>query len=92
MEKAATGLRHPGQQAPPLHDDTAVMLRDLLWLNALIATELIQLVENSSALLRKGDIPESCLLEHAKLRAVALDIADRYRPGTEIRQHVEKHG
>jgi hypothetical protein len=92
MDNASTGIRHPGQPAPPLHDDTVAMLRDLLWLNALIATELIQLVENSSAILRKGDVPESCLREHAKLRAVALDIADRYRPGTELRHHVEKHG
>lgn len=92
MEKVSTGLRHPGPPAPPPYDDTAAMLRDLLWLNALIATELIQLVENSSAILRNGDIPESCLREHAKLRAVALEIADHYRPGTELRWHVEKHG
>lgn len=68
------------------------MLKDLLWLNALIATELIQITENTSAILRNGGIPESCLAEHAQLRAVALDIADRSLPGTELRKHVEKHG
>jgi hypothetical protein len=68
------------------------MLRDLLWLNSLIATELIQITENTSAILRDGNIPTTCLEEHAKLRAVALDIADRYLPGTELRKHVEKHG
>ncbi len=30
------------------------MLADLIWLNALIATELIQVTENSSAILRKS--------------------------------------
>ena len=30
------------------------MLADLIWLNALIATELIQVTENTSAILRKS--------------------------------------
>lgn len=67
------------------------MLRDLIWLNALIATELIQITENTSGILRRAPPPESCIAEHVALRATALDIADRYRPGTMLRQHVEKH-
>jgi hypothetical protein len=74
-----------------METQTTEMLRDLLWLNALIATELIQITENTSAILRKGEIPESCLEEHRALRAVALDMADRYKPGTLLRKHVEKH-
>ena len=34
------------------------MLADLIWLNALIATELIQVTENTSAILRKSSPPE----------------------------------
>ncbi|NYT05308.1 MAG: hypothetical protein GKC04_02885 [Methanomicrobiales archaeon] len=82
----------PASPASVRTEEAESMLRDLLWLNALIATELIQLVENSSALLRQGDIPDSCRLEHASLRAVALAIADRYKPGTDLRMHVQKHG
>ncbi|MDI6867134.1 hypothetical protein [Methanoculleus sp.] len=67
------------------------MLRDLIWLNALIATELIQITENTSEILRLAAPPASCIAEHTALRATALDIADRYRPGTMLRQHVEKH-
>ncbi len=67
------------------------MLRDLIWLNATIATELIQITENTSQILRKAAPPETCLAEHAALRATALDIADRWRPGTMLRQHVAKH-
>ena len=33
------------------------MLADLLWLNAVIATELIQITENTSAILRKSPPP-----------------------------------
>ncbi|WP_292366813.1 MULTISPECIES: hypothetical protein [unclassified Methanoculleus] len=67
------------------------MLRDLLWLNALIATELVQITENTSQILRKAAPPESCIAEHAALRETALEIADRYRPGTMLRQHVAEH-
>ena len=67
------------------------MLRDLIWLNSLIATELIQITENTSQILRKAAPPEACLAEHAALRATALEIADRYRPDTLLRQHVQKH-
>jgi hypothetical protein len=72
-------------------DEMKQMMRDLLWLNAVIATELIQITENSSMILRKEDVPESCRIEHAQLRRIAFEIADRYLPGTVLRTHVEKH-
>jgi len=67
------------------------MLADLVWLNALIATELIQVTENTSAILRKSPPPESCMLEHAALRTTALLMAEKYRPGTMLAQHLTKH-
>ena len=67
------------------------MLGELLWLNSVIATELIQITENSSQILRKVDIPESCRIEHGKLRAAALDIAERYKPNTGLKEHLLKH-
>jgi len=72
-------------------EETKEMLRDLLWLNALIATELIQITENTSRILRKADPPESCIVEHAALRETALKIADRYKPDTMLRRHVAEH-
>jgi len=71
--------------------ETKEMLRDLLWLNAVIATELIQVTENTSAILRKSPPPGSCLVEHNELRKTALAIAERYRPGTALVQHITKH-
>ena len=67
------------------------MLADLIWLNALIATELIQITENSSSILRKSPPPESCLAEHHALRETALSMAEKYRPGTMLLQHLGKH-
>lgn len=72
-------------------DETTHMLKDLLWLNAVIATELIQITENTSAILRKGEIPGSCLAEHRALREEALAIAERVRPGTMLAQHLAGH-
>ena len=67
------------------------MLADLIWLNALIATELIQVTENTSVILRKSPPPESCIKEHTALRETALLMADKYRPGTILAHHLGKH-
>ena len=67
------------------------MLADLIWLNAVIATELIQITENTSAILRKSPPPESCLAEHLELRKTALSMAEKYRPATVLGEHLLKH-
>jgi hypothetical protein len=75
-----------------MHDtETKEMLADLIWLNAVIATELIQITENSSAILRKTTPPASCLAEHRALRETALSMAEKYRPGTMLAQHLGQH-
>jgi hypothetical protein len=67
------------------------MLRDLIWLNAVIATELIQVTENTSAILRNSPPPASCLADHRALRETALAIAERYRAGTALGRHLGMH-
>ncbi len=67
------------------------MLKDLLWLNSVIATELIQITENTSQILRKEDIPETCRVEHAELRRRALEIAEKCQPCQALKDHLEKH-
>ena len=67
------------------------MLADLVWLNALIATELIQVTENTSAILRKAPPPDSCLQDHNALRETALAIAEKYRADTTLARHLGKH-
>jgi len=71
--------------------EVAELLRDLVWLNAVIATELIQITENSSAILRKSPPPDSCLRDHQSLRETALLIAERCRPGTALIGHLTRH-
>ncbi|MDI9632550.1 MAG: hypothetical protein QXL43_02060 [Methanolinea sp.] len=67
------------------------MLADLLWLQAVIATELIQITENTSAILRKSPPPETCIEQHRRLRQHALAIAERYRPGRGLSEHLAGH-
>jgi hypothetical protein len=75
-----------------MHDpETKEMLADLIWLNAVIATELIQITENSSAILRKTAPPASCIAEHQALRETALSMAEKYRPGSMLAQHLHHH-
>jgi len=54
------------------------MLADLIWLNAVIATELIQVTENVSSIMRQSPPPESCIRDHRRLREHALKIAEHY--------------
>jgi hypothetical protein len=70
---------------------TEEMLSDLVWLNALIATELIQVTENTSAILRKAAPPDSCIAEHNELRKTALAIAEKYRQSQAFSRHLLKH-
>jgi hypothetical protein len=72
-------------------DQTREMLADLIWLNALIATELIQVTENTSAILRNAPPPASCLADHAALRATALGIAEKYRKDSMLARHLSGH-
>lgn len=67
------------------------LLRDLVWLNAVIATEVIQITENVSAIQRNAPPPESCREDHDRLREIALRIAERYSSDTALRTHLTGH-
>jgi len=66
------------------------MLADMIWLNGLIATELIQITENTSASLR-GEVPEKCKVEHKMLKERALSIISKYSQLGGLDEHVLKH-
>lgn len=67
------------------------LLSDLLKINAIIATELIQLVENSSKQLR-GDIPESCRMDHDRLKKEIVELAEKWNANCAVlRSHNLKH-
>jgi hypothetical protein len=67
------------------------ILSDLVKINAIIATELIQLVENSSQQIH-GEIPESCKAQHLELKTEVIEIAEKWNENCEVlRAHNLKH-
>ena len=54
-----------------------VLLKDLIRINVIVATELIQLVENSSESLR-GKVPDSCRAEHRALKREIIETAEKH--------------
>ena len=67
------------------------ILNDLVKINAVIATELIQLVENSSQQIH-GAIPESCKAQHLKLKTEVIEIAEKWNENCGmLRAHNLKH-
>jgi len=72
--------------------EVAKMLKDLIKVNAVIATELIQLVENSSRLVHGGEVPETCRVQHRTLREEIVQIAERWSEGCQtLRDHNLSH-
>lgn len=73
------------------NENLADVLKDLIKINAIIATELIQLVENSSRQLR-GEIPESCRVQHGALRKEIVEIAEKWHEECRmLRKHTLGH-
>lgn len=67
------------------------LLKDLVKINSIIATELIQLVENSSRQIR-GAIPDLCKIQHTELRKEVIEIAEKWRGDCDVlRAHNLKH-
>ncbi len=63
------------------------LLRDLVWLNAVIATEIIRVTENTKAALG-GQVPEKCKREHRELTERVVEIAKKWKPDLDI---LERH-
>lgn len=72
------------------------MLKDLLWLNAVIAVELTQITENTfvtrtsgNVTSTSGNISYDCLKEHDDLKKTAVEIAEKYKPRSPLPKHVK---
>lgn len=69
------------------------LLKDLIWLNGVIATELIQITENTSRAIRNGELPEGCRIAHNELREKAVEILSKHRSEEAklVADHILKH-
>lgn len=73
------------------------MLSDLIYINAIIATELIKVTENSAAIRHGKEFLDKtdCLAEHRELSKRVIDIVNKYKRKPEdsaiLENHVLKH-
>jgi len=67
------------------------IMRDLIKINAVVATEMIQLVENTSRQVR-GVIPEDCRAAHTALKKDVIRIAEKWNKNCDVlRSHNLTH-
>ena len=76
------------------------MFSDLIYVNSIIATELVKITENLAAIRHGEDFLEksTCLTEHNELNQEIINILDKYNKTSEdvirielLRKHVLKH-
>lgn len=73
------------------------MLADLIYINGIIATELIKVTENTATIRRGEEFLDktSCLVEHNELNKKIIEILKKYqrKPSdlAELENHVLKH-
>jgi len=76
------------------------MFSDLIYINSIIATELVKITENLAAIRHGEDFlgKSTCLTEHDKLNQEIINILDKYNKTSEeairierLKKHVLKH-
>ncbi len=61
-------------------DEIIKLLKNLIYLSAVTATELLQITENTSAILRKGEVPARCLKAHQEIRKEIIKLVEEALP------------
>lgn len=69
------------------------LLRDLIWINGVVATELIRITENTAAILNGKKTVSACGPQHTKINEQIIEILEKYLPEktSTLREHVLKH-
>ena len=68
------------------------LLKELIYITAVGATETIQITENTSAMLR-GEVPKSCSTAHLRLREDITELTDKSLPekSSNLKKHLFGH-
>ena len=76
-----------------MDEEILQVLKDLSFINAVIATELIRIAENTAITAKGPQVIEKCAAEHQQISEKILEIVESYKPNiTQIlKQHVLKH-
>ncbi len=73
--------------------ELANLLKKLIFISAVNAAELLQITENTSAILRKGEVPAKCLEAHQKIREEIVKIVKEVAPDEagSLEKHLGTH-
>lgn len=77
-----------------LDDEQVVdLLKNLIYLNSVIATELIKITENTSRIARNESPPKTCLDAHSKIEKQIIKICENTCPEkiSGLKKHVLEH-
>ncbi len=69
------------------------LLIDLIWLNGVVATELIRITENTAAILMGKENTSPCGPQHTKINEQVIEILEKHSPEKTktLKKHVLKH-
>jgi hypothetical protein len=77
-----------------MDEEILEVLKDLSFINAVIATELLRITENTALIAKKPEEKvRKCVVEHNRLGEKIIELVEKYRPAdTELlKSHVLKH-
>jgi hypothetical protein len=77
-----------------MDEEILEVLRDLSFINAVIATELLRITENTALIAQKPEEKvKKCALEHDRLGEKIIELVEKYRPAATklLKTHVLKH-
>ena len=81
-----------GNDKKILLEDLYQQFEDIIFLNSIIATELIQITENTAKMVR-GEVTQKCKTDHGRIMEKIMEIVGKYSPQRNelIRKHVTGH-
>lgn len=77
-----------------MDEEILEVLKDLSFINAVIATELIRITENTALIAKKPEEKvKKCAVEHDRLAEKIIELVEKYRPADTklLKTHVLKH-
>ncbi|HUY00021.1 MAG TPA: hypothetical protein VMV49_10740 [Candidatus Deferrimicrobium sp.] len=76
-----------------MDEEILQVLKDLSFINAVIATELIRIAENTAIMAKGPQVVEKCAAEHQQISEKILELVESYKPNIIeiLKKHVLKH-
>ena len=78
-----------------MSDEIKDLLKDLIFVNSVIAIEALQITENTSKIARNSnEVPPQCIKSHGEIRTKLMGILEKYvekEHYTVLSDHVLKH-